>query len=66
MVYLGTLRGRLAGAEDGSRASQILLKCRYMWVRATEHAPSDPSHLLERIYGLAEIVERGGGVLRPM
>ena len=31
---------------------------------ATEHAPRDPLRVLERIYGLAEMVERGGGVLR--
>jgi len=28
-------------------------------MRATEHAPRGPFHLLERIHGLAEIVERG-------
>jgi hypothetical protein len=33
-----------------------------MWVRATEHASRDPFRLLERIHGLAEIVERGTGV----
>jgi len=32
-------------------------------VRAAEHAPRDPFHVLERRHGLAEIVERGGGVL---
>jgi len=31
-------------------------------VRAAEHAPRDPSCLLERCYGLAEMVERGTGV----
>ena len=30
---------------------------------AAEHAPGDPLRLLERRHGLAEIVERGGGVL---
>ena len=30
---------------------------------ATEDAPSDPFHVLLRRHGLAEIVERGGGVL---
>ena len=34
-----------------------------MWVRGTEHAPRGPFDLLERIHGLAEIVERGGGVM---
>ena len=28
-------------------------------VRATEHAPRNPSHVLERRHGLVEIVERG-------
>ena len=28
-------------------------------VRAAEHAPRDPSRVLERRHGLAEIVERG-------
>jgi hypothetical protein len=62
LVYLGTRRRRLAGTERRLRASQILLKYRYMWVRATEHASRDPFRLLERIHGLAEIVERGTGV----
>ena len=30
-----------------------------MRVRATEHPARDPIHVLERIHGLAEIVERG-------
>ena len=28
-------------------------------MRATEHAPRDPCHVLERRHGLAEIIERG-------
>ena len=32
-------------------------------MRAPQHAARDPFRLLERCYGLAEIVERGGGVL---
>jgi hypothetical protein len=31
-------------------------------MRAAEHAPRDPRHLLERRHGFAEIVERGGWV----
>ena len=31
-------------------------------MRATEHAPRGPFHVLERRHGLAEIVERGTGV----
>ena len=30
---------------------------------ATKHAPRGPFHILERRHGLAEVVERGGGVL---
>ena len=33
------------------------------WVRTTKHAPRGPCQILEHIYGLAEIVERGVGVL---
>ena len=32
-------------------------------MRATEHASGGPVYLLERRHGLAEIVQRGGGVL---
>ena len=32
-------------------------------MRATEHAPRDPFRILESRHGLAEIVERGTGVL---
>tara|TARA_B100000459_G_C8495915_1_gene165121 strand:+ start:125 stop:346 length:222 start_codon:yes stop_codon:yes gene_type:complete len=31
-------------------------------MRATERAPSDPFHVLERRHGLVEIVDRGTGV----
>ena len=31
-------------------------------MRAAEHAPRDPFHVLQRLHGLAEIVERGAGV----
>ena len=31
-------------------------------MRAAEHAPRDPSRVLERRHGFAEIVERGIGV----
>jgi len=33
-------------------------------MRATEHTSRDPFNLLERRRGLADTVERGGGVLR--
>ena len=48
-----------AGAERGSRLLQIAINGRCERVRATEHAPRSPFHLLERRRGLAEIVERG-------
>ena len=32
-------------------------------MRATEHAPRGPCQFPERLHGLAEIVERGAGVL---
>jgi hypothetical protein len=60
--------GFYAGAERGSRVvSQGWRDHSGDWVRATEHSPRDPFRLLERIYGLAEIVERGPGghVERP-
>ena len=41
------------------RVSQITLNRRGERVRAPEYAPHDPLRLLERIHGLAEIVERG-------
>ena len=53
---------RLAGAEHGSRVSQMIIYPRRGRVRATEHAPRDPFRLLERRHGLSEIVERGIGV----
>ena len=59
-----TRRGRLAGAKRGSRVSQIVLNPLCGWVRAAEHPPRNPFYVLERRHGLAEIVERGGGVLK--
>ena len=52
-----------AGAEGGSRFSQPALNSFCERVRAAEHAPRDRFYLLERLYGLAEVVERGGRVL---
>ena len=51
-----------AGAECGSRVSQINLNPLCARVRATEHAPRDPYRILERRHGLAQIVERGAVV----
>ena len=52
-----------AGAEDGSRSSQVALNSFCEWVRATKHAPGNPFRLRERRHGLAEIVERRARVL---
>ena len=49
--------------EHGSRVSQVALNVHCERVRATEHAPRGPFNLFERIHGLAEIVERGAGVV---
>ena len=63
---VGAVLGRrFAGAEGGSRLSQIRLHMRYQRVCAAEHPPRDPCHVLERLHGLAEIVERGAVVFAP-
>ena len=49
--------------EHGSRVSQVALNVHCERVRTTEHAPRGPFNLFERIHGLAEIVERGAGVV---
>ena len=61
-MYL-TARLRFAGAKRGSRDLQIALNPNCGRMRAAEHAPRGPFNFLERRHGLAEIVERGGGVL---
>jgi hypothetical protein len=48
--------------ERGSRISNINLNRFCGRVRAPEHAPRDPSRVLEHRHGLAEIVERGARV----
>ena len=52
-----------AGGERGSRVSQFVIDFFCERVRTTEHAPCDRCRLLERRYGLVDIVERGTGVL---
>ena len=52
-----------AGAEKFSCFWQIVLHRHRGRVRATEHTPRDPFQILERRHCLAEIVERGGGVV---
>ena len=50
---------RFAGAERGSRVSQIVLNLYCERMRAPEHAPRGPFYFLERRRGLAQIVEGG-------
>jgi hypothetical protein len=58
-IYLG-VRGFV---ERGSRVSQGEFNPHCVRMRATEHAPRGPFRVLESRHGLAEIIERGGGVL---
>ena len=51
------------GGECGSNSSQGDLHFLCERVRATKHAPRDPFHVFDRCHCLAEIVERGAGVL---
>ena len=55
-------RQSFAGVEHGSRVSQIALNIHCERMRAPEHAPRDPSRVLEHRHGLADIVERSAGV----
>ena len=52
-----------AGAERGPRLSQRFLNPHRGRVRSTQHAPRDPSRVLERRHGLTEVVERRAVVL---
>ena len=47
----------LASAEAGSHGSQGFPNPHCQRVRATQNAPRDPSSVLERRHGLAEIVD---------
>ena len=47
----------------GSRVSQGHANIGCERMRAAEHAPSDPFHVLERRHSLAEIFERGAVVV---
>ena len=53
----------VAGGERGSRLSQAELGAPCERVRATENASRGPFNLFELRHGLAEIVERGPGVV---
>ena len=58
-------RRRLASAERRSRSFHVALNFLCGRVPASKHALRDPSYLLERRHGLAEIVERGANRARP-
>ena len=60
MTCLGT---RFAGAENGSRVLQVFRRGLGGRMRAAENAPRGPFGVLERRHCLADIVERGAGVL---
>ena len=62
-LFLRTPRRRFAGAERGSRVSQVCPNIRCERVRTAEHAPRNPFQFLERSNSLAHIVERGAGVV---
>ena len=51
-------RWRFAGAERGSRVSQIFLNPQYVRVRAAKNAPRGPYRLLENRHSLVEIAKR--------
>ena len=51
-----------AGAEVGTRVFQGAINIHCGWMRGAEHAPRATRHVLEHPHGLAESVERGGGV----
>ena len=59
---LSECSGQPAGVERVSRVLQFALYLFCNWVRVTKHAPRGPFRVLERRHGLAEIVERGGGI----
>ena len=55
----------LVATDDASRAERVarlVFLNLYKRMRATEHTPLRPFHILQRRHGLAEIVERGVGV----
>ena len=54
-------QAKILFAEGGSRVLQGPLHVHCGRMRATQHAPRDPSCVLECLHALAEIVERGAG-----
>ena len=57
-----TRLGRVERRERKSRYFEAVLNFFCERVRASEHSLRGPFRILERRHGLAEIVERGGGV----
>ena len=58
-----TWLGRVDRRELRSHCFKALLHGSCEWVRAAEDAPRCPFRPLERRHGLADIVERGAGVI---
>ena len=54
--------GGVSRPARSARVSQLALNINSERMRAAEHAPRDPFHVLQRRHGLAEIVECGAGV----
>ena len=55
-------RRECTGTEGCARVLHFILTTLCERMRSTEHLLRDPSNVLERRHGLAEIVERGAGV----
>ena len=56
-------RLRFAGGERGSHLLQVVFNTTYNRMLATKHAPGGAFRILERLHGLADIVESGAAVL---
>ena len=61
-IFLLIARWRLAGGEVRAQESQTFIYLPCGRVRAPEHAPRDPICVLERLHGLAPVIERGAGL----
>ena len=57
-----TWLGRVDRRELRSHFLEVVLNRSCDRMRAAQHAPRDSTRVLERRHGLAEIIERGGGV----
>ena len=63
LVFYALGGGVSPAGEDSSRPSPIILNHPSERGGAAKHAPRDPRRLFERRHDLAEIVERGDGVI---